>query len=161
MAAGITIRKRVVMGFKERLSQELGQSMKAGDKIKVSTIRMILSEIKNSEIAKRGDLDDDELLSVLSREAKRRKEAIEEFKKGNRQDLVDRETEELKIIEDYLPEQLTEGEILGIVNDTIDEVGASSPGDLGKVMGHVMPKLKGRADGKLVNRMVRETLEQI
>ena len=122
---------------------------------------MILSEIKNAEIAKRGDLDDDELLSVLGREAKRRKEAIEEFKKGNRQDLVDRETEELKIIEDYLPEQLSEDELRGIINDTIDEVGASSPGDLGKVMGRVMPKLKGRADGKLVNSMVRETLEQM
>src|SRR5450756_1221556 len=95
------------MKLKERLSQELGPSLKAGEKIKVATIRMILSEIKNAEIAKRGDLDDDELLSVLGREAKRRKEAIEEFKKGNRQDLVDRETEELKIIEDYLPEQLS------------------------------------------------------
>jgi len=149
------------MKLKERLSQELGPSLKAGEKIKVATIRMILSEIKNAEIAKRGDLDDDELLSVLGREAKRRKEAIEEFKKGNRQDLVDRETEELKIIEDYLPEQLSEDELRGIINDTIDEVGASSPGDLGKVMGRVMPKLKGRADGKLVNSMVRETLEQM
>ena len=149
------------MKLKERLSQELGPSLKAGEKIKVATIRMILSEIKNAEIAKRGDLDDDELLSVLGREAKRRKEAIEEFKKGNRQDLVDRETEELKIIEDYLPEQLSEDELRGIINDTIDEVGTSSPGDLGKVMGRVMPKLKGRADGKFVNSMVRETLEQM
>jgi len=149
------------MELKERLSKELGQSMKAGEKIKVSTIRMILSEIKNAEIAKRGELDDDELLSVLSREAKKRKEAIEEFKKGNRQDLVDRETEELRIIQDYLPEQLSEDELRGIISETIDEVGASSTGDLGKVMGRVMPKLKGRADGKLVNKIVRETLEKL
>lgn len=88
--------------------------MKAGEKIKVSTIRMILSEIKNAEIVKRGELDDDELLSVLSSEAKKRKEAIEEFKKGNRQDLVDRETEELRIIQDYLPEQLSEDELRGL-----------------------------------------------
>ena len=148
------------MELKERLSKELGQSMKAGEKIKVLTIRMILSGIKNAEIAKRGELDDDELLSVLAREGKKRKEAIEEFKKGNRQDLVDRETEELRIIEDYLPEQLTDDELWGIISETIDEVGASSPGDLGKVMGRVMPKLKGRADGKLVNKMVRETLEK-
>jgi uncharacterized protein YqeY len=149
------------MELKERLSKELGESLKAGEKIKVSTIRMILSEIKNAEIAKRGELDDDELLSVLAREAKRRKEAIEEFKKGNRQDLVDKETEELGIIETYLPEQLSRDELQGIVSETIDEVGASSPGDLGKVMGSIMPKLKGRADGKLVNLMVRETLEKM
>jgi uncharacterized protein YqeY len=148
------------MEFKENLSRELGRSMKAGEKIKVSTIRMILSEIKNAEIAKRGELDDDELLSVLAREAKKRKEAIEEFKKGNRQDLVDRETEELGIIEDYLPDQLSEDELRGIISKTIDEVGASSPGDLGKVMGSVMPKLRGRADGKLVNEIVRDALEK-
>jgi uncharacterized protein YqeY len=149
------------MELKERLSKELGESLKAGEKIKVSTIRMILSEIKNAEIAKRGELDDDELLSALAREAKRRKEAIEEFKKGDRQDLVDKETEELRIIETYLPEQLSRDELQAIVSETIDEVGASSPGDLGKVMGSIMPKLKGRADGKLVNLMVRETLEKM
>jgi len=149
------------MELKERLSKELGESLKAGEKIKVSTIRMILSEIKNAEIAKRGELDDDELLSALAREAKRRKEAIEEFKKGDRQDLVDKETEELRIIETYLPEQLSREKLQAIVSETIDEVGASSPGDLGKVMGSIMPKLKGRADGKLVNLMVRETLEKM
>ncbi|MBK5091963.1 MAG: GatB/YqeY domain-containing protein [Actinobacteria bacterium] len=149
------------MELKERLSKELGESLKAGEKIKVSTIRMILSEIKNAEIAKRGELDDDELLLVLAREAKRRKEAIEEFKKGDRQDLVDKETEELGIIETYLPEQLSRDELQAIISETIDEVGASSPGDLGKVMGSIMPKLKGRADGKLVNLMVRETLEKM
>jgi uncharacterized protein YqeY len=148
------------MDLQERLRKDLGQSMKAGEKIKVSTIRMVISEIKNAEIAKRGELDDDELLSVLAREAKKRKEAIEEFKKGRRQDLVDRETEELGIIEDYLPEQLSANELQQIINETINEVGASSPGDMGKVMGHVMPKLKGRADGKLVNKIVREMLDK-
>jgi len=133
--------------------------MKAGEKIKVSTIRMILAGIKNAEIAKRGELDEDELLSVLAREAKRRKEAIEEFKKGNRQDLVDKETQELKVIESYLPEQLSEEDVLKIITEVMQEVGASSPGDLGRVMGRVMPRLKGRADGKLVNQIVREALE--
>ena len=133
--------------------------MKAGEKIKVSTIRMILAGIKNAEIAKRGELDEDELLSVLAREAKRRKEAIEEFKKGNRQDLVDKETQELKVIESYLPEQLSEEDVRRIITEVMQEVGASSPGDLGRVMGRVMPRLKGRADGKLVNQIVREALE--
>lgn len=133
--------------------------MKAGEKIKVSTIRMILAGIKNAEIAKRGELDEDELLSVLAREAKRRKEAIEEFKKGNRQDLVDKETQELKVIESYLPEQLSEEDVRKIITEVMQEVGASSPGDLGRVMGRVMPRLKGRADGKLVNQIVREALE--
>jgi hypothetical protein len=147
------------MELKERLNRELGQSMKAGEKIKVSTIRMILAGIKNAEIAKRGELDEDELLSVLAREAKRRKEAIEEFKKGNRQDLVDKETQELKVIESYLPEQLSEEDVRKIITEVMQEVGASSPGDLGRVMGRVMPRLKGRADGKLVNQIVREALE--
>lgn len=147
------------MELKERLSEEYKAAMKAGEKLKVSTIRMLISEIRNAEIAKRGDLDDEELLQVVSREARKRREAIEEFGKAGRQDLVDRETFELSVIERYMPEQLSEDEVRLMAEEAIGEVGASSPGDMGKVMGKLMPRLKGKADGKQVNRMVREMLQ--
>jgi len=148
------------MGLKERLVSDLKQSLKAGEKLRLSTIRLLMSEIKNAEIAKRGELTEDELLSVVSREAKRRRESIEEFKKGKREDLVEKESFELQVLQGYLPEQLSEGDLLRIVQKTIDEVGASAPGDLGKVMGKLMPRVRGRADGKHVNEVVRDTLGQ-
>jgi uncharacterized protein len=148
------------MGLKETLNEDLKTSLKAGEKLKLSTIRMLLSEIKNAEIAKRGELTDEELLAVAAREARKRNEAIEEFSKGGRQDLVDKETYELSILEQYLPEQMPEDEVRRIVAETIEEVGASTPADLGKVMGSLMPKVKGKADGKKVNQLVREMLQQ-
>jgi uncharacterized protein len=146
------------MSIKERLRVEMKESLKAGEKLKLSTIRMLLSEIGNAEIAKRGELSDDELLLVVSREARRRKEAIEEYQKAGRQDLVDKESFEHSVIESYLPRQLDDDEIQHIIEDTVKEVGGTSPGDLGKVMSAVMPRLKGKADGRKVNRMVRERL---
>jgi uncharacterized protein YqeY len=147
------------MDLKERLTGDCRQAMKDGDKLKVSTIRLILSEIKNAEIAKRAELDEDELLSVVSREARKRRESIEEFGKGGRQDLVDKEESELEMIESYMPEQLSEDEVRRTVEQTIADVGATSASDLGKVMGALMPRLKGKADGKKVNQMVRELLQ--
>lgn len=146
--------------MKETLNEDLKTSLKAGEKLKLSTIRMLLSEIKNAEIAKRGELTDEELLAVAAREARKRNEAIEEFSKGGRQDLVDKETYELSVLEQYLPEQMPEDEVRRIVAETIEEVGASTPTDLGKVMGSLMPKVKGKADGKKVNQLVREMLQQ-
>jgi len=146
--------------LKETLNEDLKTSLKAGEKLKLSTIRMLLSEIKNAEIAKRGELTDEELLAVAAREARKRNEAIEEFSKGGRQDLVDKETYELSVLEQYLPEQMPEDEVRRIVAETIEEVGASTPADLGKVMGSLMPKVKGKADGKKVNQLVREMLQQ-
>lgn len=146
--------------MKETLNEDLKTSLKAGEKLKLSTIRMLLSEIKNAEIAKRGELTDEELLAVAAREARKRNEAIEEFSKGGRQDLVDKETYELSVLEQYLPEQMPEDEVRRIVAETIEEVGASTPADLGKVMGSLMPKVKGKADGKKVNQLVREMLQQ-
>jgi uncharacterized protein YqeY len=147
------------MDLKERLTGDCRQAMKDGDKLKVSTIRLVLSEIKNAEIAKRTELDEDELLSVVSREARKRRESIEEFGKGGRQDLVDKEERELEMIESYMPEQLSEDEVRRTVEQTIADVGATSASDLGKVMGALMPRLKGKADGKKVNQMVRELLQ--
>jgi len=147
------------MDLKETLTDNYKQAMKDRDKLKVSTIRMVLAGVKNEEIAKRGELTEEEFLTVLAREARKRKESIEEFGKGGRQDLVEKEERELSIIESYLPEQLSEDEVRDIIDRTIQEVGATSAGDLGKVMGKLMPLLKGKADGKKVNQMVRERLQ--
>ena len=147
------------MELKDRIDSECKTALKSGEKIKVSTLRMILAEVKNAEIAKRGDLSEEELLAVVAREARKRKESIEEFGRGGREDLVAKESEELAIIQAYLPEQMYDGEVRSIVEETIKEVGATSSGDLGKVMGKLMPKIKGKADGKKVNQMVREMLE--
>ena len=147
------------MDLKETLTDNYKQAMKDRDKLKVSTIRMVLAGVKNEEIAKRGELTEEEFLTVLAREARKRKESIEEFGKGGRQDLVEKEERELSIIESYLPEQLSEDEVRDIIDRTIQEVGATSAGDLGKVMGKLMPLLKGKTDGKKVNQMVRERLQ--
>lgn len=146
------------MPLKEQLNDEMKAAMKAGDRTRLSTLRMLLAEVKNAEIAKRGDLDDGEVLAVVTREAKKRKEAIEGFEKGNRPDLVEKEQAELAILEAYLPEQMSDDDLAALVRETIEEVGASGPGDLGKVMGKLMPKVKGKADGKLANQMAREML---
>ncbi len=146
------------MGLKERLKADMKEAMKAKDKIKLSTIRMINSLIKNAEIEKRGELTDEEIIQLLMKYAKQRKESIEMYEKGGRQDLVEKEKAELAVVESYLPKQMSEEEIREIVKQTIEEVGASSIKDMGKVMKAVMPKVKGRADGSVVNRIVKELL---
>jgi uncharacterized protein YqeY len=147
------------MTLKEQFTEEMKQSMKSGDKLRLSTVRLLLSEIKNAEIRKKGDLTDEETLGIVAKEVRRRKEAIEGFEKGGRQDLVDKETLELGILQGYLPDQLSEEELRRIIKETIEEVGAASPADLGKVMGSLMPRVKGKADGKLVNQLTREMLQ--
>ncbi len=146
------------MGLKERLKADMKEAMKAKDKVKLSTIRMINSLIKNAEIEKRGELTDEEIIQLLMKYAKQRKESIEMYEKGGRQDLVEKEKAELAVVESYLPKQMSEDEIREIVKQTIEEVGASSIKDMGKVMKAVMPKVKGRADGSVVNRIVKELL---
>ncbi len=146
------------MSLKERLKADMKEAMKAKDKVKLSTIRMINSLIKNAEIEKRGELTDEEIIQLLMKYAKQRKESIEMYEKGGRQDLVEKEKAELAVVESYLPKQMSEEEIREIVKQTIEEVGASSVKDMGKVMKAVMPKVKGRADGSVVNRIVKELL---
>ncbi len=148
------------MGLKERLINDMKEAMKAKDKVKLSTIRMINSLIKNAEIEKRGELTDDEIVSLLMKYAKQRRESIQMYEQGGRQDLVEKEKEELAIVESYLPEQMSEDEIRKIVEEVIRETGASSPKDMGIVMKNVMPKVKGKAEGSVVNRIVRELLEK-
>ena len=146
------------MGLKAQLLQDMKEAMRAKDKLRLSTIRMINSLIKNAEIEKRGELTDDEIIQLLMKYAKQRKEAIEMYEKGGRQDLVEKEKAELAVVESYLPKQMSEEEIRELVKEAIEATGASSPKDIGKVMQHVMPKVKGRADGSVVNKIVREML---
>lgn len=146
------------MSLINRLSDEMKQAMKSQDKFKLSVIRMVRSSIKNLEIDKRRDLTEEEVLDVLSREIKQRRDSLQEFEKAGRDDLVENLKAEINILTEYLPEQLTEEEIKEIVQQTIQEVEASSKADMGKVMGALMPKVKGRSDGKVVNQIVQQLL---
>ncbi|MGG1311846.1 MULTISPECIES: GatB/YqeY domain-containing protein [Cohnella] len=147
------------MSLAERLNEDMKQAMKSQDKFRLSTIRMIRASIKNQEIELGRPLEDNEVLDILSREVKQRKDSLQEFQKAGRDDLSQDVAAEIDIISQYLPKQLNEEEIKAIVTQTIQETGASSKADLGKVMGALMPKVKGRADGKLVNQIVQQFLQ--
>ncbi|CAM4309561.1 GatB/YqeY domain-containing protein [Paenibacillus alkaliterrae] len=147
------------MNLSERLTDDMKQAMKIQDKFKLSVIRMMRASVKNLEIDLKRPLDDNEVLDILSREIKQRKDSLQEFKKAGRDDLVADLVVEIEIISRYLPEQLTEEEIQEIVTQTIHELGASSKADMGKVMSALLPKTKGRADGKLVNQFVQQLLK--
>jgi uncharacterized protein YqeY len=146
------------MGLADRLNEDMKQAMKSQDKFKLSVIRMVRSSIKNQEIDLKRTLDDNEVLDILSREIKQRKDSLQEFEKAGRTDLVEGLQAELAILAEYQPQQLTEEEVKAIVQETIQQVGASSKADMGKVMTALMPKVKGRADGKLVNGLVQQLL---
>ena len=136
-------------------------AMKSGDKIVLETIRGVRAQIKNTEIEKKKTLDDEEILKVLNSAAKKRREAIEQFEAAGRPDRADEEKAELKVIEKYLPEQMGEAAITQIVTDVIAKVNATSPKDIGKVMGAIMPLVKGKADGKLIQQIVRDQLNSL
>jgi uncharacterized protein YqeY len=146
------------MSLEERLLDEMKQAMKANDKLRLSTIRMIRTEVKNKEIDQRKKLDDDTIMRVIQGMVRKGEESIEQFKLGGRADLVEKETKEKEILESYLPKPLNHEEVLKIIDQTIAETQASSLKDLGKVMKAVMPKLGGRAEGSLVNQLVKEKL---
>jgi len=147
------------MNLTERLNDDMKQAMKSQDKFRLSTIRMVRATIKNQEIDLKRPLDDNEVLDILSREIKQRKDSLQEFNKAGRDDLAETVSAEIDIISQYLPDQLTEEEVKSIVQQTIQETGASSKADMGKVMSALMPKVKGRADGKLVNQLVQQFLQ--
>jgi len=146
------------MGLEERLVDEMKQAMKTNDKLRLSTIRMIRTAIKNKEIEQRKKLDDDIILKVIQGMVRRGEESIEQFKLGGRMDLVEKETKEAEILKSYLPKPLSQEEILKIIDQTIEETHALSLKDLGKVMKSVMPKLGGKAEGALINQLVKERL---
>ncbi|AIF52245.1 GatB/YqeY domain-containing protein [Pelosinus sp. UFO1] len=150
------------MSLKERLTEDMKQAMKSKEagKLHLSVIRMVRANIKNVEIDSKQELSDDGVLDVVAKEVKMRRDSIEEFKKGNRPDLVENLEQEVAILMNYLPEQLSEAEVRTLVEQAVVEAKAVSPKDMGKVMAVLMPKVKGRADGKLVNTIVRELLNQ-
>jgi len=147
------------MSLLERLNNDMKQAMKNKEKDKLSVIRMVKASLQNEAI-KLGtkELSEDAELTVLSREVKQRKDSLHEFDKAGRQDLVEKLHTELSIVELYLPKQLSEEELSEIVKDTIAEVGAKSKAEMGKVMSAIMPKVKGKADGSLVNKFVQQHL---
>ncbi|RMF58262.1 MAG: GatB/YqeY domain-containing protein [Calditrichaeota bacterium] len=149
------------MGLEKRLMDDMKEALKAGDKLRLETIRSLRAQIKNAQIAAGKELSEEELIQVLMSAAKKRKESIEQFKAVGREDRAEEESRELEIIESYLPKQMTAEEIQALVEQVITEVGASSPKDLGKVMGAIMPRVKGKADGKLVQQIVREKLNSL
>lgn len=146
------------MSLKDKLTEDLKQTMRQGDEQRRSTLRLVMAAIKNAEIEKRRELKEGELLAIIAKEAKQRRESIVQFERGGRQDLADRETAELQILLAYLPEQLGREEIEAQARQIIEEVGAASPAQMGQVMRQLMPLMQGKADGKLVSQVVKELL---
>lgn len=146
------------MTIEERLTQDMKTALKSNDKIRLETIRLLRSQIHNTGITKGKELSEEEIFEVMVKEAKKRKESIKMFEDGGRQDLVENETREMEIISSYLPEPLNEKELETIIREAIKEVRAESMRDMGKVMAVVMPKTKGRADGKQVQELVKKKL---
>ena len=149
------------MGLKEKLDEDLKSALRAKDDLRKSVLRMLRSELHNEEIAVRGQLGEDGILNVISRQARKNRESISEFRKGGREDLAQKEEAELEILAEYLPAQLSQDDISAIALKTIQEVGASGPSDKGKVMSKLMPQVKGKADGAMVNSVVVQLLETL
>jgi len=149
------------MGLQDRLRDDLKLALKAKDECKLSVVRVLLAECKNEEKARMHLLDDAEVVDVIGREAKRRKESIDAFRAGNRQDLVDNEEAALAVITTYLPEQMSRDEVVAVVREVVETTGASGPKDKGRVMSQLMPRVKGKADGKMVNDIVTELLASL
>jgi uncharacterized protein YqeY len=146
--------------LKAQLTEDLKASLRSGDKLRTSVIRLLSAVIKNREVEKRSPLTDAEVIQAISASCKQRQEAIEQFGRGGRQDLVDKETAELAILQSYLPAALSPDELQVLVQDAIRESQAASPREMGKVMALLMPKVTGRADGKIVSALVREMLSK-
>ncbi|MBK3333218.1 GatB/YqeY domain-containing protein [Persephonella atlantica] len=142
----------------KKLQDEMKAAMKSGDKDRLSVIRMLISEIKKVQIDKKRELTDEEIIQVLQRYAKQRKESIKQYREAGREDLAQKEEKELQIVQEFLPQPLSEEEIEKIVEEVIQETGASSMKDMGKVMKAVMEKVKGRADGSTVSSIVKKKL---
>lgn len=149
------------MSLKEKLTADMKEAMKAREegRQRLGVIRLVRGAIRQQEIDGLRELDDEAVLSVISKEVKQRRDAIEEFQKGGRDDLVRQNEAEIAILMEYLPQQMTEDEVRSAVQEAIAATGASTPKAMGKVMKELMPKVKGRADGKLVNQIVRERLD--
>jgi len=144
--------------LKQKLTDDLKQALRDGDKVKLSVIRLTIAAINNAEIARQATLEDADIYGIIAKEIRQRKESIEAFKLGNRADLVAQEEAELAILQEYLPQQMTREEIIAEARKVIAEVGAQGLGDKGKVMPRLIAQLKGRADGREINEVVTELL---
>ena len=149
------------MSIQARMQEDIKQAMRARDVLRRSVLRYLRSEIHNAEIAQQKELDDEGVLTVLGRQAQQRRDSIEAYEGANRQDLVEREKGELAIILEYLPQQLTRAEIDSLVEQAIAETGASGPADMGKVMGKLMPQVRGRAEGREVSAAASAGLRRL
>ena len=154
--AFVGIRRYVTMSILESINNDFQQAFKKREEIAISTLRMILAATKNERIKKMADLDDEDVIKVLKSEIKKRKEAISDYEKGNRNDLAEKEKEEIRIIEKYLPTQMSEDEIRNKVKEILAKLEEKE--NLGKIIGLVMKELKGQADGNLVRKIVEEEL---
>jgi uncharacterized protein len=148
------------VSLKERIQTELTAAMRSGDTLRRDVLRMATNSAYNLEKRQGKPLSDDELLQVLTREVKTRRESVDAFRKGGREDLAGKEEAEIAILQEYLPQALSEEEVRGLVDEAIAATGASSPRDMGKVMGWLAPKTRGRADGKRVSELVAQALAQ-
>jgi uncharacterized protein YqeY len=148
------------MSLLQKFDDDLKLALKASDRLKVSVLRMAKAALKNMQIDKRGELTEEDIISVISTLAKQRRESIEQFSKAEREDLAEKERQELLILQSYLPKQLTTEELDAIIVETIEETSSKGIEDFGKVMRLVMPRVKGAADGKIVNQRVKALLEK-
>jgi len=146
------------MSLNKKIDGDLIKALKGGDKDKVTLLRGLKSDIKYKRIEKGDDLTEEEIIAVLSTAAKQRRDSIEQFRNGDRMDLADKESAELEVIKSYLPEQLSEEKLFELVRESIEATQADSPAKLGLVMKDLMPKVKGKADGKLINQLVSRML---
>ena len=142
----------------DSIGDEMRSAMKSSERTRVATLKLLMSALKNVQIEKRGDLSDDEAIAVVSREVKRREEAAAEFRKFGREDRAALEEDEAAILREWLPEQLSPNDLEALVEQAVTDTGATSPSEMGKVMSALMPKVKGKADGKLVSDLVKQKL---
>ena len=143
----------------ERIDTDLKAAMKEKNTLRLETLRMLKAAIKNKEIEKKVKaLNDEEIVEAIQKQIKQRRDSIAEFQKANRKDLIDKETREIQILELYLPQQLSEAELKGLIQEAIKATGATSKQDVGRIMKEVMPKIKGRADGKQINQVALSLL---
>ena len=159
--ASFFLQREMTMGLMERISSDLKQAMKAGEKLRLETLRTIRAALMEREIERRGGgqpITPEDEIAVLVTAVKKHRESIEQFQKGGRADLVDQEQRELTIIQEYLPKQMSEDEVRTVIEEIVAQTGGGAPSDFGKVMPLVMKQVKGRADGRLVQELVRKRL---
>ena len=147
--------------MREKILNDLKEAMKQQEKTKLSVIRMVKGAIQMEELNLKRPLTDEEVISVIAKQIKTRKESIVEFEKGNRKDLIDKTQEEIDILNTYMPEQLSEEEVFKVIEESFEAIKPSAPSDMGKLMGYVTPKLKGRADMSFVSKTIKEKLTNL